>query len=199
LSRFYDVTEGEVLVDDCDVKQWKLQQLRGGIGTATQDVFLFSDTVEGNIAFGNQELTLDEVKDFARRADAAEFIEKLPDGYDTIIGERGVGLSGGQRQRIALARALAVRPSILVMDDTTSAVDSETELYIQNQLRSLPFPCTKFIIAQRISSMRDADLILVLQNGRITERGTHRELLEKRGYYWQTYCLQYGIPMKEAV
>ena len=181
LARFYDVTEGQIRVDGCDVKQWKLKELRGGIGTATQDVFLFSDTVEGNIAFGNQALTIDEVKDFARRADAAEFAEKLPEGYDTIIGERGVGLSGGQRQRIALARALAVRPSILVMDDTTSAVDSETELYIQNQLRSLPFPCTKFIIAQRISSMRDADLILVLQNGKITEQGTHRELMEKRG------------------
>ena len=199
LARFYDVTEGQIRVDGCDVKQWKLRELRGDIGTATQDVFLFSDTVEGNIAFGNQALTLDEVKDFARRADAAEFAEKLPEGYDTIIGERGVGLSGGQRQRIALARALAVRPSILVMDDTTSAVDSETELYIQNQLRSLPFPCTKFIIAQRVSSMRDADLILVLQDGKITEQGTHRELLEKRGYYWQTYCLQYGIPMEEAV
>ena len=198
LARFYDVTEGEVRVDGCDVKQWKLSQLRGGIGTATQDVFLFSDTVEGNVAFGNQELSLDEVRDFSRRADAAEFIDKLPEGYDTIIGERGVGLSGGQRQRIALARALAVRPSILIMDDTTSAVDSETEQYIQQQLRSLPFPCTKFIIAQRISSMRDADLILVLQDGKIAEQGTHRELLEKRGYYWQTYCLQYGMPAKEA-
>ena len=199
LARFYDATEGEVRVDGCGVKQWKLRQLRGGIGTATQDVFLFSDTVEGNVAFGNQELTLDEVKDFARRADAAEFIDRLPEGYDTIIGERGVGLSGGQRQRIALARALAVRPSILIMDDTTSAVDSETEQYIQAQLKELPFPCTKFIIAQRISSMRDADLILVLRDGKIIEQGTHRELLEKRGYYWQTYCLQYGIPMQEAV
>ena len=199
LARFYDVNEGAVRVDGCDVRQWKLHQLRGGIGTATQDVFLFSDTVEGNIAFGDQELSLDEVRDFARRADAAEFVEKLPEGYDTIIGERGVGLSGGQRQRIALARAMAVRPGILVMDDTTSAVDSETEQYIQQQLRELPFPCTKFIIAQRISSMRDADLILVVQDGRITERGTHRELLAKRGYYWQTYCLQYGVPMEEAV
>jgi len=198
LARFYDVTEGAVRVDGCDVKQWKLDELRGGIGTATQDVFLFSDTVEGNIAFGNQDLTLDEVKDFARRADAAEFADKLPEGYDTIIGERGVGLSGGQRQRIALARALAVRPGILIMDDTTSAVDSETEQYIQDQLRHLPFECTKFIIAQRISSMRDADLILVLQDGKITEQGTHKELLEKRGYYWQTYCLQYGLEMKEV-
>ena len=198
LARFYDVTEGAVRIDGCDVKQWKLNELRGGIGTATQDVFLFSDTVEGNIAFGDQDLTLDEVKDFARRADAAEFADKLPEGYDTIIGERGVGLSGGQRQRIALARALAVRPGILIMDDTTSAVDSETEQYIQDQLRHLPFECTKFIIAQRISSMRDADLILVLQDGKITEQGTHKELLEKRGYYWQTYCLQYGLEMKEA-
>ncbi len=199
MARFYDPTSGEVLVDDCDVRLWKLSQLRGGIGTATQDVFLFSDTVEGNVAFGNQELSLEEVKDFAKRADAAEFIEHLPEGYDTIIGERGVGLSGGQRQRIALARAMAVKPAVLVMDDTTSAVDSETEQYIQAQLRNMPYACTKFIIAQRISSMRDADQILVVENGQITERGTHAELLARRGYYWQTWCLQYGIPMEEAV
>ncbi len=199
MARFYDVTEGAVLVDGCDVREWKLQQLRGGIGTATQDVFLFSDTVEGNVAFGNQDLTLEEVRDFARRADADDFIEHLSEGYDTIIGERGVGLSGGQKQRIALARALALRPSILVMDDTTSAVDSETEQYIQNELRNLPFKCTKFIIAQRISSMKDADLILVLQDGKITEAGTHAELLSNRGYYWQTYVLQYGLQGEEAV
>ncbi|MCR4883348.1 MAG: ABC transporter ATP-binding protein/permease [Clostridiales bacterium] len=199
MARFYDVTEGSILVDGCDVREWKLQQLRGGIGTATQDVFLFSDTVEGNVAFGDQSLTLEEVRDFARRADADEFIEHLSEGYDTIIGERGVGLSGGQKQRIALARALALRPSILIMDDTTSAVDSETEQYIQNELRHLPFECTKFIIAQRISSMKDADLILVLQDGKIKEQGTHAELLAKRGYYWQTYMLQYGLRGEEAV
>ena len=198
LARFYDVTDGTVLVDDCDVRKWKLQQLRGGIGTATQEVFLFSDTVEGNVAFGNQDLSVEEVKDFARRAAADEFVSKLSEGYDTIIGERGVGLSGGQRQRIALARALAVKPSILVMDDTTSAVDLETEQYIQNQLRSLPFETTKFIIAQRISSMRDADLILVIKDGKIAERGTHEELLANHGYYWQTYALQNDIPTEEA-
>lgn len=193
LERFYDVSDGEILVDGANVKDWKLQQLRGGIGTATQDVFLFSDSVDGNIAFGNQNLSEDEVKDFARRAAAGDFIEKLADGYETIIGERGVGLSGGQRQRIALARALAVKPSILVMDDTTSAVDSETEQYMQQQLRQLPFSCTKFIIAQRVSSMRDADLILVLKDGRVAERGTHEELVRSHGYYYQTYALQNGL------
>lgn len=194
LARFYDVKQGEILVDDCNVRKWKLQELRGGIGTAIQDVFLFSDTAEGNVAFGNQELTFEEVRDFANRAAADEFITKLPEGYDTIIGERGVGLSGGQRQRIALARALAMRPGILIMDDTTSAVDMETEQYIQQQLKSLPYDCTKLIIAQRISSVKDADQILVLgKDGAIAERGTHEELLKNRGYYYETYCLQNGI------
>ena len=193
LARFYDVKGGEVLVDDLNVKKWPLQTLRRGIGTAIQDVFLFSDTVEGNVAFGNQDLSVDEVKDFSRRAAADEFITHLPEGYDTIIGERGVGLSGGQRQRIALARALAMQPGILVMDDTTSAVDMETEQYIQKQLRELPFPCTKLIIAQRISSVKDADEILILRDGKIAERGTHEELLRLRGYYYETYCLQNGL------
>ena len=200
LARFYDVKQGEILVDDCNVRRWKLQELRGGIGTAIQDVFLFSDTVEGNVAFGNQELTFEEVRDFANRAAADDFITKLPEGYDTIIGERGVGLSGGQRQRIALARALAMRPGILIMDDTTSAVDMETEQYIQQQLKTLPYDCTKLIIAQRISSVKDADQILVLdRNGAIAERGTHQELLKNRGYYYETYCLQNGIEYEGGI
>ena len=198
LARCYEVKQGDILVDDCSIRRWKLNELRDGIGTATQDVFLFSDTVEGNIAFGDQSLTEDEVKDFARRAAAGEFIEELSEGYDTIVGERGVGLSGGQKQRIALARALAVKPGVLIMDDTTSAVDMETEQYIQQQLRQLPYDCTKIIIAQRISSVKDADQILILQDGRIAERGTHEELLKNRGYYWETYCLQNGINPDEA-
>lgn len=194
LSRFYDVGEGEILVDGVNVKDWRLDQLRRGIGTATQDVFLFSDTVEGNVAFGDQDLSLADVKAFARRADADGFVQKMPEGYDTVIGERGVGLSGGQRQRIALARALAMRPAILVMDDTTSAVDMETERYIQEQLRNLPYECTKIIIAQRISSVRDADLILVLQDGKIAQRGRHEELIRQSGYYYETYALQNDLP-----
>ena len=193
LARFYDVDGGQVLMDDCDVHFWKLQQLRHAVGTATQDVFLFSDTVEGNIVFGNQALTEEEARDYARRAGADEFISKMPEGYDTIVGERGVGLSGGQKQRIALARAMAVEPAVLVLDDTTSALDMETEKYIQQQLRELPYACTKIMIAQRISSVKDADQIIVLRDGKIAERGTHEELLQNRGYYWETYALQNGI------
>lgn len=196
LARCYDVSSGSVEVDGCDVKNWKLQQLRRHLGVATQDVFLFSDTVDGNIAFGNQALTEDQVHEYARIADADEFISKLSEGYDTLIGERGVGLSGGQKQRIALARALAMEPRILIMDDTTSALDSETERYIQEQLRHLPFPCTKIIIGQRISAVKDADQILILQEGKITERGTHEELLKNHGYYWETYALQNDLPVE---
>ena len=198
LSRCYEVKSGEILVDGCDIRRWKLQELRDGIGTATQDVFLFSDTVEGNIAFGDQDLTEEQVHDFARRAAAGDFIKNLSDGYDTIVGERGVGLSGGQKQRIALARALAVQPGILIMDDTTSAVDMETEQYIQQQLRELPYDCTKIIIAQRISSVKEADEIIILRDGEIAERGTHEELLKVRGYYWETFCLQNGIEIDNA-
>lgn len=196
LARCYDVSSGSVEVDGCDVKNWKLQQLRRHLGVATQDVFLFSDTVDGNIAFGNQALSEAQVHEYARIADADEFISKLSEGYDTLIGERGVGLSGGQKQRIALARALAMEPRILIMDDTTSALDSETERYIQEQLRHLPFPCTKIIIGQRISAVKDADQILILQEGKITERGTHEELLKNHGYYWETYALQNDLPVE---
>ena len=190
ISRLYDVTGGSITVDGCDVRKWKLSALRRAVGVATQEVFLFSDSIENNIAFSDLTMSEETAHDFARRAAVEEFAVKMPEGYETVVGERGVGLSGGQRQRIALARAMAARPAILILDDTTSALDMETEKYIQEQLKALPFSCTKIIIAQRISSVKDAECILVLQDGRIAERGTHKELLEKRGYYYETYALQ---------
>ncbi len=192
IPRFYDTTSGKVLVDGVDVRDWDLTELRKNIGMATQDVLLFSDSIDGNIAYGDSDMSEERVHYFAGSAAAAEFIEKMPDGYDTIVGERGGGLSGGQKQRISLARALAVRPGILILDDTTSAVDMETEKHIQESLRNLDFPCTKLIIAQRISSTKDADKILILEHGKITESGTHAELLAKKGYYYQVAKLQNG-------
>lgn len=192
IPRFYEATGGEVLVDDTDVKTLKLNQLRKNIGLATQDVLLYSDTIDGNIAYGDDHLPKEEVVKFARYSAASDFIAKMPEGYETIIGERGVGLSGGQKQRISLARALAVRPAILILDDTTSAVDMETEKEIQESLAHLDFPCTKIIIAQRVSTTKNADKIMVLQDGKITEMGTHKELLKKKGYYWNLVNLQTG-------
>jgi ATP-binding cassette subfamily B protein len=157
-----------------------------------QDVFLFSDSVGGNISYGRPDMDLDNIRRRAVQADAKGFMSTMSDGYETMVGERGVAISGGQRQRIALARALAVEPAILVLDDTTSAVDSETEKYIQNQLQNLDFPCTKIIIAQRISSFRGADIILVMDKGRIIERGSHDELIAKRGFYHHIWSLQYN-------
>ena len=162
-------------------------------GLATQDVLLYSDTIEGNIAYGDGSIKINDVVKFARYSSASDFIAKMPEGYDTIVGERGVGLSGGQKQRISLARALAIRPSILILDDTTSAVDMETEKQIQHSLKELDFPCTKVIIAQRISTTRDADRIIVLRDGYIEESGTHEELLAKKGYYYELVKLQTGL------
>ncbi|WP_219835392.1 ABC transporter ATP-binding protein [Paenibacillus sp. R14(2021)] len=190
IPRFYDATKGRVLIDGTDVRQLELDELRGNIGVATQDVLLFSDTIDGNIAYSNPDIPEEEVTRFAKLAAADDFIRKMPQGYDTVVGERGVGLSGGQKQRIALARAMAVQPPILILDDTTSAVDNETEEHIQRSLRELDYACTKIIIAQRVSTTAEADRILILDQGRVIEEGTHAELLAKRGYYYDVFMLQ---------
>ena len=177
-------------MDGVNVNRLKLNQLRHNIGFATQDVLLYSDTIDGNICFGDSDMPEEDVVKYAKAADADGFVRKLSDGYETIVGERGVGLSGGQKQRISLARALAVRPAILILDDTTSAVDLETEKHIQNSLANLDFPCTKIIIAQRISTAKYADKIIVLKDGKILEQGTHDELIKQNGYYREVYDLQ---------
>lgn len=190
IPRIYDVTGGAVRVDGTDVRMLKLDQLRRNIGTATQDVFLYSDTIDGNIAYGDSDCPEEQVYKSARLADADEFIRKQTDGYDTIVGERGVGLSGGQKQRISLARALNVKPAILILDDTTSALDLETEKNIQDSLKSLDFECTKIIVAQRISTTKFADKVIVMKNGTVIEQGTHEELIRRNGYYREVYDLQ---------
>lgn len=190
IPRIYDVKSGEVRVDGISVNRLKLKQLRHNIGFATQDVLLYSDTIDGNISFGDSDMPEEDVVKYAKAADADGFVRKLSDGYNTIVGERGVGLSGGQKQRISLARALAVKPAILILDDTTSAVDLETEKNIQQALADLDFPCTKIIIAQRISTAKYADKIIVLKDGMIQEQGTHDELIKNNGYYREVYDLQ---------
>ena len=192
IPRFYEPLEGRVMIDGHDVSAYKLKDLRSNIGLATQDVLLYSDTIDGNIAYGDTNLPKTDVIRYARTSAADDFIAKMPEGYETIVGERGVGLSGGQKQRISLARALAVQPSILILDDTTSAVDLETEKEIQHNLDELPFTCTKIIIAQRISTTKKADKILIMNHGEITESGTHEELIAKGGYYAELVKLQTG-------
>lgn len=192
LCRFYDVTDGEIRIDGIPIKDMDLYSLRDNIGMAMQDVFLFSDTIEGNIAYGRPDSSFDDVVRVAKIANAHDFILQMPEGYDTIVGERGVGLSGGQRQRISLARALMKDPSVIILDDTTSAVDMETESQIQHELSGLQDKQTAFIIAHRISSIKNADQILVLDHGRLIETGNHEELLEKKGYYYTVFHHQYG-------
>lgn len=198
IERFYDVTSGEILIDGIDIKKYNLQALRKNISISMQDVFLFSNTIEENISYGVSEADSSKITWAAKMADANNFIEKLSDSYETVVGERGVGLSGGQKQRITLARSIIKDPSILILDDTTSALDVETEAMIQRNLNTVYKDKTCFIIAHRISSIKDSDLILVLEDGKIIESGTHKELLDNKGHYYGVYKAQYGDYINEA-
>lgn len=192
IERFYDVGKGEILLDNENIKNYDLKQLRASTAIVMQDVILFSDTVEENLRIGNREyMDMERMRQATEYASANDFIEELSEQYETIIGERGVGLSGGQKQRISIARAFAKNAPLLIMDDSTSALDMETEHQIQASLAKVEHK-TKIIIAHRISAVRDADEIIVLENGKIAERGTHRELLQMKGLYHTTYETQYG-------
>ena len=190
IPRFYDVTEGRVLIDGVDVREMDLVTLRKQIGIVLQTSLLFSDTIKANIAYGRPEATMEEVIAAAKAAQAHDFIEGFTNGYDTIVGERGVTLSGGQRQRVAIARALLMNPRILILDDSTSSVDTQTEKLIQAALDTLMEGRTTFVIAHRLSTVRRADMILVMEDGSIVERGTHEELLARGGLYKEIHDLQ---------
>jgi ABC-type multidrug transport system fused ATPase/permease subunit len=187
IPRFYDPTGGCVRVDGADVRELQLTALRRSVSVIFQETFLFSTTVAENIAYGKPSASREEIERCARAAQAHEFIAALEDGYDTIVGERGVSLSGGQRQRLAIARAFLMDPRILILDDATASVDSQTERLIQEAMQELCRGRTTFIIAQRFSTVKHADVILVLREGRIVERGTHDELIQRSGFYREVF------------
>jgi ATP-binding cassette subfamily B protein len=190
IPRFYDVTSGSITIDGVDIRDVTLASLRHNVGIVQQDVFLFSATIRDNIAYGAVDASMEDIIAAARTAYLHDFIESLPEGYDTWVGERGVTLSGGQKQRLAIARTLLINPRILIFDDSTSSVDTETEFLIQQALRELMKGRTTFVIAQRLQTVKYADQILLLAQGRIAERGTHSQLLTEGKVYPQLYELQ---------
>ncbi len=192
MCRYYDADSGEVLIDGKNVKDYNLQELRRNVGITMQEAFLFSDTVEGNIAFAKQNASFEDVEAAAELARVKEFIGDLTDGYDTIVGERGVGLSGGQKQRIALARLFLADPKVMILDDTTSAVDNDTEYKIRQSIKSRSEGHTAFIISHRVSSFENCDVILVVQDGMIVDKGSHEELISRDGYYREVWLEQRG-------
>jgi ATP-binding cassette, subfamily B, bacterial len=190
VARFHDPTRGQILVNGTDILHYRLHSYRQLLGIVQQEVFLFDGTVRDNIAYGRHGATEAEVIDAARRAHAHEFIAALPEGYESFIGERGVKLSGGQRQRLAIARAILAAPAILIMDEATSNLDTESEQFIQESMQDLLKGRTSFVIAHRLSTIAHADIIVVMEAGRIVERGTHDELMRGRGTYFQMVTRQ---------
>jgi ATP-binding cassette subfamily B protein len=190
VSRFYDVTGGRILVDGIDIRDVTLSSLRRNVSVAQQDVFLFSNTIKNNICYGAPDASMDEIIAAAKSAQIHNFILSLPEGYDTWVGERGLTLSGGEKQRLVIARAILTNPSILILDDSTSSVDAETERLIRQALGSLIKGRTTFVITHRLPIIRNADLILMLKDGEIVERGKHEDLMAREGLYYQTYTAQ---------
>jgi ATP-binding cassette, subfamily B, bacterial MsbA len=199
VARFYDPTEGSIRIDDADLRSVRINSLRSNLGIVAQDTVLFHDTVRANIAYALPDSPIEDIERAARTANAHEFIEQLPEGYDTVLGERAVRLSGGQRQRLAIARAILRDPPILILDEATSALDSESERLVQDAMEKLLQGRTVFVIAHRLSTVRNADQIVVMQAGRIVQRGTHNELLAEEGMYRHLYRLQFAAEDEAAI
>jgi subfamily B ATP-binding cassette protein MsbA len=191
IPRFFDVTAGRILVDGMDVRDVSLASLRGQIGIVAQETMLFNDTVRNNIAYGQPQVSQQEVERAAQAALAHDFIERMPEGYNTVIGERGFRLSGGERQRLSIARALLKNAPVLILDEATSALDSESEALVQTALQNLMAGRTVFVIAHRLSTVRRADRIIVLEQGKIADEGSHDDLLTRLGTYRRLYDLQF--------
>lgn len=191
IPRFYDINEGQILIDGIDIRDVKLESLRKNIGIVQQDVFLFTGTIKENIAYGDPTKSDEEIIEAAKKASIHDFIMSLPNGYDTFIGEKGVKLSGGQKQRISIARLFLKNPPILILDEATSALDNQTEIIIQKSLEKLAEGRTALVIAHRLSTIKNADEIIVLTNDGIVERGSHEELLAKNGLYSELYRSQF--------
>jgi ATP-binding cassette subfamily B protein len=192
LMRFYDIQRGQILLDGIDLRDWDLQSLRQNFAVVLQEVFLFSGTVEGNIRLGRAEISEERVRWAAQEVHADRFISRLKDGYKAEVRERGAGLSVGQKQLVSFARALAFDPALLILDEATSSIDTETEQLIQRAIERVMRDRTSIVVAHRLSTIQNADRIIVLHHGEIREQGTHQELLAHRGLYWKLYKLQYA-------